>query len=177
MSLACAACLRHSAWMTSSKDPLPVRAAGGIVLRDGALVAIVQLRKNKAWVLPKGKLKAGEDALAAAQREAREETGHAVTAYEYLGEMASEPGARPKVAQFWRMQADGTPVGKLMRDVRKVNWLPLDEAIDALSHANERAFLGRVGPAALQAARHAAKAPALTLIARIRAWLRSLPGL
>ena len=165
---------------SAGKDQAPVRAAGGVVLRDRALVAIVQLRKNKTWVLPKGKLKPGEDALAAAQREAREETGHDVAVFEYLGEMASEPGAKPKIVQFWRMQADGKPTGKLMRDVRKVKWLPLDHAIDALSHANERTFLGHVGPAALQAARQSAAAgPDGGLIARIRAWLRRLrlPGL
>jgi 8-oxo-dGTP diphosphatase len=158
--------------MKVDKDQTPVRAAGGIVLRDSALVAIVQLRKNKAWVLPKGKLKAGENALAAAQREAREETGHDVAVHEYLGEMASEPDARPKIVQFWRMQADGKPTGKLMRDVRKVKWLPLDQAIDTLTHANERAFLSRVGPAALQTAQQA-DAGSVPLIARIWSWLRS----
>jgi len=165
---------------SAGKDQAPVRAAGGVVLRDAALVAIVQLRKNKTWVLPKGKLKAGEDPLAAAQREAREETGHDVAVHEYLGEMVSEPGAKPKIVQFWRMQADGKPAGKLMRDVRRVKWLPLDEAIDMLSHPNERTFLSQVGPAALQAARQsAAGGPDGGLIARIRAWLRRLrlPGL
>ena len=159
----------------------PVRAAGGIVLREAALVAIVQLRKNKAWVLPKGKLKAGEDTRGAAQREAQEETGHDVAVHEYLGEMASEPGARPKTVQFWRMQAGGRPARKLMRDVRRVKWLPLDQAIDTLTHAHERAFLRDVGPAALQAARRSGTgAPAgSALVARIRAWLRRLrlPGL
>ena len=164
---------------SAGKNQAPVRAAGGVVLRSSALVAIVQLRKNKAWVLPKGKLKAREDALAAAQREAREETGHEVAVHEYLGEMASEPGARLKVVQFWRMQADGKPAGKLMRDVRRVKWLPLDQAIDTLSHANERRFLSHAGPPALQAARQSAEAPDGALIARFRAWLRRLrfPGL
>ena len=159
----------------------PVRAAGGIVLREAALVAIVQLRKNKAWVLPKGKLKAGEDTRGAAQREAQEETGHDVAVHEYLGEMASEPGARPKTVQFWRMQADGKSARKLMRDVRRVKWLPLDQAIDTLTHAHERAFLRAVGPAALQAARQSPTGARFgsALVARIRRWLRvlRLPGL
>ena len=67
----------------------------------------MQLRKNKAWVLPKGKLKSGEETLDAARREVKEETGHDVTVHEYLGEMASEPGAKPKTVQFWRMRRHG----------------------------------------------------------------------
>jgi len=149
------------------------------VLRQDSLVAVVQLRKNKAWVLPKGKLKAGEDALIAATREVKEETGHDVSVHEYLGEMASEPGAKPKTVQFWRMQADGTPSRKLMRDVRAVKWLPIDRAIETLTHAHERAFLRQVGPVALRSARQAV-AGAPTRVAgptfgeRIRAWLRRL---
>jgi 8-oxo-dGTP diphosphatase len=55
----------------------PVQAAGGIVVREAPdpLIAIVRLRKDKTWVLPKGKLKAGEEALTAAVREVTEETG------------------------------------------------------------------------------------------------------
>ena len=42
----------------------PVLAAGGIVVREAPeqLIAVVRLRKDKYWVLPKGKLKPGEDA-------------------------------------------------------------------------------------------------------------------
>ena len=55
----------------------PILAAGGIVVRNGGkpLVAIVQRRRDNAWVLPKGKLKANEKPIAAARREAMEETG------------------------------------------------------------------------------------------------------
>ncbi|MBV8837368.1 MAG: hypothetical protein JO000_12575, partial [Alphaproteobacteria bacterium] len=46
----------------SAKVPTAVLAAGGIVVREARrpLIAVVRLRKEKAWVLPKGKLKAGE---------------------------------------------------------------------------------------------------------------------
>ena len=48
----------------------PVVAAGGIVIRNGAkpLFAVVQRRRDKAWVLPKGKLKPNERPITAARR-------------------------------------------------------------------------------------------------------------
>ena len=138
------------------------------------LVAIVRLRKNKAWVLPKGKLKQEEDALAAARREVTEETGHDVTVHEYLGALESASGARPKLVQFWRMQAAPKPSRKLMRDVKAVKWLPLDRAIETLTHPHERAFLREIGPAALRAAERSATERQGTLIARLGEWLRRL---
>ena len=163
----------HDETMKSQrKNHTPVMAAGGIVLREdaGPVVAIVRLRKNDAWVLPKGKLKPGEDPLDAAKREATEETGHDVSVHEYLGEIASQAG-RSKTVRFWRMQAAAKPAHKLMNDVKSVKWLPLDKAVAKLTHPHERAFLRRVGPAALQAAGFAVRP---TLVARIRDWLRRL---
>jgi 8-oxo-dGTP diphosphatase len=132
----------------------PVLAAGGIVVRDAAmpLIAIVQLRKDGAWVLPKGKLKPNEDALAAAKREVLEETGHKVSVHEFLGAMSHANGNKLKIVQFWRMHATGRRARKLMDDIKTVRWLPLAQATRALTHAHERAFLAHVGPIALAAA-------------------------
>jgi 8-oxo-dGTP diphosphatase len=126
-------------------------------------------------VLPKGKLKSGEDARDAARREVMEETGHDVSVHEYLGEMASEPGAKAKTVQFWRMRAAAKPSRKLMRDVKAVKWLPLDQAVDKLTHAHERAFLRDVRPVVLRAAQQP-EAPARDIgwMARIGALLRRL---
>jgi 8-oxo-dGTP diphosphatase len=131
----------------------PIFAAGGIVVRGGPqpLIAIVQLRKKNDWVLPKGKLTSNEDALAAAKREVLEETGHEVSVHEFLGTMSYDVGSRPKIVQFWRMQAVGGPVRKLMRDVKAVSWLPLDEAVEKLTHSREQVFLASVGPPAIAA--------------------------
>ena len=135
----------------------PIRAAGGIVMRGRArpLIAIVQLRRQKTWVLPKGKLARDETALAAAQREALEETGHAVVVHEFLGSLGYKTAGRPKIVKFWRMQASGRPVAKLMKDVRAVRWLSLTKAAATLTHERERLFLKKVGPPAIRRAAQA----------------------
>jgi 8-oxo-dGTP diphosphatase len=132
----------------------PVLAAGGIVLRqdEPPLFAVVRLRKRNEWVLPKGKLDDGETARDAARREVLEETGHDVSVHEFLGTLVYESGRGSKVVHYWRMEAHGGQIHDLMRDVKAVNWLPLDDAVERLSRGYERAFLTNVGPLALEAA-------------------------
>src|SRR4051812_32637756 len=132
----------------------PVMAAGGIVVRDAPqpMIAIVRLRKDKAWVLPKGKLKTNEDALAAAKREVLEETGHKVTAHEFLGSMSHAADGKLKIVQFWRMRAIGGPVRELMRDVKAGQWLPLEPAGATPTHSPAQAVFAQVGPVAPPAA-------------------------
>jgi 8-oxo-dGTP diphosphatase len=132
----------------------PEVAAGGIVLREQAtpLIAVVRLRKRDEWVLPKGKLDDGETPRDAAEREVLEETGHDVAVHEFLGTLVYEIGGRSKVVHYWRMGATGAPSRELMDDVRAVDWLPLDAALERLSRSHERAFLANVGPLALAAA-------------------------
>lgn len=111
------------------------------------LFAVVQMYKFESWVLPKGKLARGETAVQAARREVMEETGYEVSVHEFIGTLAYEVGGRPKIVQFWRMQArDDAPAYELMHDVRKVEWLPLDDAVGLLTHLREREFLASVGP-------------------------------
>jgi 8-oxo-dGTP diphosphatase len=132
----------------------PVLAAGGIVLRreKNPRIAVVRLRKRNEWVLPKGKLDDGETPRAAAEREVLEETGHDVSVHEFLGTLVYESGGGFKVVHYWRMQAFGEPVHELMHDIKEVDWLPLEAALERLSRGYERAFLANVGPIALQAA-------------------------
>ncbi|MGX4802817.1 NUDIX hydrolase [Bradyrhizobium guangdongense] len=132
----------------------PVMAAGGIVLRRGEapLIAVVRQRKRNEWVLPKGKLDEGETPKQAAHREVLEETGHDVAMHEFLGTLVYQSGGRSKVVHFWRMEAEGGPVRKLMSDIKAVDWLTLDDALARLSREYERAFLTQVGPIAIAAA-------------------------
>jgi 8-oxo-dGTP diphosphatase len=167
------------------KSRVPILAAGGIVLRNDSRpqFAIVRLRKPHSWGLPKGKLAAGEHAMAAARREVLEETGHRVTIHEFLGTLAYEASRRPKVVQFWRMQAVGEPIADLMRDVTAVDWLALEDAIDRLTHLRERVFLEQVGPIALKLAQRSARRAAsraqpanhsVTQRAASAPWLRTI---
>jgi 8-oxo-dGTP diphosphatase len=143
----------------SAKARAPVLAAGGIVLREGSRprIAIVRLRRDKSWVLPKGKLYPGEDALGAATREVMEETGYEVSVREFLGAMSYSTDGKIKIVQFWHMRAAGSPVRELMYDIKAVKWLSLKQAVATLTRAHEKVFLANVGPIALKAARQSVR--------------------
>ena len=143
-----------------------IHAAGGIVVRRGArpLIAVVQRAKDERWVLPRGKLKRKESPLAGARREVVEETGHSVRVREFLGALTYRARGRPKVVQFWHMQASVRPNRDLMKDIMAVEWLPLPAAVRRLSYPLEKLFLRNVGRATLRRrrrhrrkTRHAAK--------------------
>ena len=113
------------------------------------------MRREKAWVLPKGKLMSREHPRDAAKREVLEETGHDVSVHEFLGSMSYAVEGKIKIVQFWLMRATGPQVRELMDDVKAVKWLPLRQAIDILSRPHEKVFLTHVGPIALSHARKA----------------------
>jgi len=129
----------------------PIMGAGGIVVRDGPrpLIALVQRRKDDAWVLPKGKLKRKEAPLAAAEREVVEETGYNIEIHDYLGAISYKVGRKLKLVEFWRMQARGKTGRKPTDDIKAVQWLPLEAAIKELDLPLEQLFLRNVGPRAL----------------------------
>jgi 8-oxo-dGTP diphosphatase len=135
----------------SAKRHAPILAAGGIVLRGKTRprIAIVRMRREKAWVLPKGKLLPREPAHVGAKREVLEETGHEVSVHEFLGSMSYAAEGRIKIVQFWLMRAEGSPERELSSDVKAVKWLPLRQAIELLSRPHEKVFLTHVGPIAL----------------------------
>jgi 8-oxo-dGTP diphosphatase len=129
-----------------------IHAAGGIVVRNGArpLIAVVQRAKDEHWVLPRGKLKMNESALAGARREVVEETGHQVRVREFLGAITYRARGRPKVVQFWHMRAAVNPSRDVMKDIMAVEWLPLRAAVRRLSYPLEKLFLRNVGRQALR---------------------------
>ena len=139
----------------SAKGTAPILAAGGIVLRGDTRprIAVVRMRREKAWVLPKGKLLARERAHIAAKREVLEETGYDTSVHEFLGSMSYMAEGRLKIVQFWLMRVIGPPAHELMGDVKAVKFLPLKKAIETLSRPHEKVFLTHVGPIALKHAK------------------------
>ncbi len=147
--------------MTDSGEArAPILAAGGIVFREGTrpCIAIVRLRRDKSWVLPKGKLYPGERALAAAKREVVEETGHEVSVHEFLGSMSYTVRGKVKIVQFWHMRAIDGPVREPANEIKAVKWLPLKQAVETLTRVHEQVFLANVGPAALKAIKRSVRA-------------------
>ncbi|MBO0716456.1 MAG: NUDIX domain-containing protein [Rhizobiales bacterium] len=141
--------------MTDSAKGAPILAAGGIVLRGKSRprIAVVRMRREKAWVLPKGKLMPREHPRDAAKREALEETGYRVSVHEFLGSMSYAAEGKIKIVQFWLMRAIGSPARELGDDIKAVKWLPLRQAIAMLSRPHEKVFLTHAGPIALEHAK------------------------
>ncbi len=126
-----------------------VRAAGGVVLRDGPgddpEVLVVHRPHRRDWSLPKGKLDDGEDAEAAAVREVLEETGWTCDLVEPLpaSEYVDHRG-RPKRVDWWVMRPVGTaPVAPPIDpgEVDEVRWVAVREAERLLTYGTDRAVL------------------------------------
>jgi 8-oxo-dGTP diphosphatase len=149
----------------SAKRHAPILAAGGIVLRGKSRprIAVVRLRREKAWVLPKGKLMPREHPRDAAKREVLEETGYRVSVHEFLGSMSYAAEGKIKIVQFWLMRAVGSPARALMNDVKAVKWLPLRQAIAMLNRPHEKVFLTHAGPIALDYFKKSARAKSRSL--------------
>lgn len=111
-----------------------VRAGGGIVVRDGA-VLLVHRPKYDDWSFPKGKLDEGESWEEGAVREVEEETGLRCEAGEEVGRTHYLVLEGPKEVRYYRMSSDGDAVAQ--NEVDEVRWVPLAEARALLSHGRD----------------------------------------
>lgn len=115
-----------------------VKAAGGLVLRDGRLL-LVHRERYDDWSLPKGKLERGESWEDAALREVWEETGLRCELGAFVGTSHYDVAAGPKEVRWWRMESDDEPHAS--NEVDEVRWATLDEARELLSYDRERVLL------------------------------------
>jgi 8-oxo-dGTP pyrophosphatase MutT (NUDIX family) len=118
----------------------PHRAAGAVVFRRSDRgIRLLVLRAYKNWDFPKGLIEPGEDALAAARREVREETGLDELAWPFGDEFKETlPYAGNKVSRYYVAETDAEkielPVSpELGRpEHHEYRWVSFDEAEDLL---------------------------------------------
>ena len=123
-----------------------VRAAGGLVLRDGKVLLVHRPRYDD-WTFPKGKAEDGESDEECALREVAEETGLRCALDAEVGttEYVDAKG-RPKVVRWWLMRPlDGSFTATA--EIDDMRWATPDEAEEALSYGRDVALLDHVrGP-------------------------------
>jgi len=122
-----------------------VRAAGGVVERDG-LLAVVHRPRYDDWSLPKGKLDRGESWEDAALREVHEETGFVCELRSSLPEVRyMDPRGRLKTVRYWRMvviRGEFAPGD----EVDELRWLAPGEAAVLLSYEHDRRLVQLLAP-------------------------------
>ena len=126
-------------------------SAGGVVVRGDETIVIVPTRRTASGrqvvALPKGHVEPGESEEEAAAREVREEAGVEAEMVEKLGEV-----------RYW-YQRDGKRIAKRVAfylfdyragdpadhdsEVEVARWMPLAEAVEALSYNGEREMAER----------------------------------
>ncbi|HVD58433.1 MAG TPA: NUDIX hydrolase [Thermoleophilaceae bacterium] len=121
-----------------------VRAAGGVVVRDG-LVALVHRPRYDDWTLPKGKLDSGESFEDAAIREIGEETGLRTRLVRELPAVHYEVRGRPKVVRYWLMEVESDPGFVPNDEVDELRWIEPAGARSLLSYDRDRDVLMAAG--------------------------------
>jgi 8-oxo-dGTP diphosphatase len=136
--------------VSGAEDDGVVRAAGGVVVRDGPAgpeVLVVHRPRYDDWSFPKGKRDPGETDEETALREVLEETGLACSLVAPLGEVRyRDAHGRLKVVRYWRMAPDPAGEGHFVptAEVDALRWCGLAEAGRLLTYAHDRALLGHV---------------------------------
>jgi 8-oxo-dGTP diphosphatase len=118
-----------------------VRAAGGVVERDGEVLLVHRPRYDD-WTFPKGKAEAGEADEACALREVLEETGlHCALEYELASTHYVDAKGRPKRVRWWHMRVledDGFTAND---EVDELRWLDAGAAAELLTYPRDRVLL------------------------------------
>ena len=110
-------------------------------------VALVGRIKHDLWALPERDAARGRDAEATALREVREETGLLTRIVAEIGRIEytfSRKGVRyRKEVQHFLMEVVGGDIADHDEEYDHVEWVPLDEAIQRLTHENEAEIVRR----------------------------------
>jgi 8-oxo-dGTP diphosphatase len=118
-----------------------VRAAGGIVVRDGAVLVVHRTRYDD-WTFPKGKAEDGESDEDCALREVHEETGlRCVLEDEIAPTHYIDAKGRPKRVRWWHMRQLADDGFTPNDEVDELRWVERDAAAELLTYPRDRALL------------------------------------
>ena len=120
---------------------MTVRAAGGLVFRDGDVLLVHRPRYDD-WTFPKGKADEDETDEDCALREVHEETGLRCALDEEIGvtEYVDAKG-RPKRVRWWRMHPLADDGFVPNAEVDELRWLDADGARALLTYERDLALL------------------------------------
>lgn len=126
-------------------------SAGGVVVRDGEVAVIVPVRRDargsRVLGLPKGHPDPGETPEQAATREVQEETGLTAELIEELGEIRyhyeRRGRRRHKRVAFFLFEYRSGDLADHDHEIEDARWMPLAEAVRALSYDGEREMVRR----------------------------------
>jgi 8-oxo-dGTP pyrophosphatase MutT (NUDIX family) len=122
-----------------------------VVVRDREVVVIVPVRRSargtKVLALPKGHPDGSETPEQAATREVGEETGVKAELIEKLGEVRysyERNGRRiDKRVAFFLFEYRSGDLADHDHEIEDARWIPLEEAVHALSYEGEREMVTR----------------------------------
>jgi 8-oxo-dGTP pyrophosphatase MutT (NUDIX family) len=118
-----------------------VRAAGGVVVRDGDVLLVHRPRYDD-WTFPKGKADEAESDEACALREVAEETGlrcrigDELPSTEYI-----DARGRPKRVRWWRMNLLADDGFSPNDEIDELRWATPEEAAELLTYQRDRVLL------------------------------------
>lgn len=157
IQIATHAALRSSMSSSSPKSNFPesdrriAYSAGGVIYRDGSgavEVALIATNGGQRWGLPKGHVRRGETAEAAAVREIAEETGlsgeidHHLATIDYWFRAGST--RIHKYVDFFLVRYVTGGLIPQQAEVDDARWFLLDEAVNLASFEREREILQQV---------------------------------